>query len=156
MDGPGKAHKRVQPGQTTRFKGNWTTEVISFIWDHWWNLWEMWNHDRHGHDLTTRLQAPERQADHKIRQFHEECASKVPQHLEWLFDTTIKTHRSRPTPVTRPWLNMRKPTIKNAMIDNNSDGDPNNPENYPYNTVLETALGIKNPGRGCGFASKSR
>ena len=88
------AHTRTQPGQTRQFKGHWTTEVISFIWDQWWSLWEMRNQDRHGHDLTTRLQAQARQVDHEIKQFHKEYASNVPQHLQWLFDTSIETHRN--------------------------------------------------------------
>ena len=80
----------------------------------------------------------ERQVNHEIRKFHEDYAGKVPQHLEWLFDTTISTHRSRPTAATRQWLNTWRPIVENAVKDSTHEGDPNNPENYPYTTALET------------------
>ena len=54
-------HKRTQPGQSTKLKGHWTTEVITFIWVQWWKLWELRNHDQHGHDLATKQQAQARQ-----------------------------------------------------------------------------------------------
>ena len=131
-------HKRMQPSQTTRLKGQWTTEVIFFIWDQWWKLWDMRNSNRHGRDLATRLQAQELQLEHKIQTFYDDYANKVPQHLGWLFDTTIETHRSRPTVATRQWLNTWKPIVENAFAEENPEGDPNNPENYPYTTALET------------------
>ena len=131
-------HKRTQPSQTTKLKGQWTTKVIFFIWDQWWKLWDMRNSDRHGRDLTMRLQAQELQLEHEIQRFYDYYANKVPQHLEWLFNTTIETHRRRPTAATRQWLNTWKPIIENAVAAENPKGDPNNPENYPYNTALET------------------
>ena len=129
---------RTQPSQSTKIKVHWTTEVICVIWDQWWNLWESRNQDRHGHDMATQIQAQERQLEHEIQQFHEDYAEKVLQHLGWLFDTTIETHRSRPTAVTRQWLNTWKPIVEMAVTDDNHDGDPNNLENHPYTTVLET------------------
>ena len=132
------AHNRTPLGQSTTSKGHWTTEVITFIWAQWWKLWELRNNNRHGHDLATRQQAQERQLDHEIQTFYEAYAHKVPQHLAWLFDTTIAIHRSRPAAATRQWLNTWKPIIENAMTEDNPDGDPNNPENYPYTTALET------------------
>ena len=131
-------HERTQPSQTTKFKGQWTAEAIFFIWEQWWKLWEMWNHDRHGHNLVTRLQAQERQVDRELQDFHADYAHKVPQHFGWLFDTTMETHRRRPTAAMRQWLNTWKPIVENAITEDSPDGDPNNPENYPYNTALGT------------------
>ena len=131
-------HERTQPSQATTCRGQWTTEVIFFIWEQWWKLWELRNHDRHGHDLATRMQAQEQQVHQEIQNLYADYAHKVPQHLRWLFDTTIETHRSRPTAATRQWLNTWKPIVESATTDDNPDGDPNNPENYPYTTALET------------------
>ena len=88
--------------------------------------------------MATRLQAQARQVDHELQLLYTEYEGKVPQELNWLFDTTIETHRQRPTAATRQWLNTWKPILKNLITEDTPDGDPHNPENYPYTTALET------------------
>ena len=71
--------------------------------------------------------------------FYDEYVGQAPQELKWLFDTSIEIHRNQPTAVTRQWLNTWTPIMVNAThINEDPDGDPNNPENYPYTTALET------------------
>ena len=133
------SHSRTQPATTGHKKGRWTTEVISFIFDQWWKLWEVRNQDRHGRNLATRQQARAVQVSHELTMFYDDYADKVPQSLRWIFDTTVETHRDRPTAATRQWLNTWRPIVEAAMTSGeNPDGDPTNPENYPYTTALET------------------
>ena len=132
-------HAITQSGQATRTKQNWTTEVISFIFKQWWQLWELRNQDRHGHDAASRLQADALQTDRERTMFYAEYKERVPQQWSWLFNTPIATHRDRPISATRQWLNTWKPIIDNLMNpDGPPEGDPHNPENYPHSTALET------------------
>ena len=132
-------HTRTQPGQPTTTKRQWTTEVICFVFEQWWQLWELRNQDRHGRDLATRLQADAIQLDRELTMFYEDYEGKVPQQRSWLFDTSMATHRDRPISATRQWLNTWKPIIDDLMNPNGPpEGDPHNPENYPYSTALET------------------
>ena len=133
------SHGRTRPGTAGQKHGNWTTEIITFIFEQWWKLWELRNQDRHGRDYATRLQAQALQVTHELQTFYADYAGKVPQTINWLFDTTIETHRDRSTAATRQWLNTWRPIVE-AMIatGDNPEGDPNNPENYPYTTALET------------------
>ena len=85
-------HCKTQPSSTTTFKGHWTAEVIYFIWDQSWKLWELRNQDWHGRDLATSLQAQAQQMEHELQRFYDEYTDKVPQHLAWLFDMTNETH----------------------------------------------------------------
>ena len=129
---------RTQPGKQGSTKQDWTTEVISFIFDQWWKLWESRNQDQHGLDLATRLQAQAIQVDRELQLFYDDYAEVVPQHLRWIFDTSLDTHRKRSTAATKQWLNKWKPIVMEALNTVDPDGDPTNPENYPYSTALET------------------
>ena len=132
-------HIRTQPGSAGRSRSDWTTEVISFILEQWWKLWTVRNQDRHGLDLATRLQAQAHQVDRELQLFYEEHAGTAPQNLKWIFDTSIETHRKRPTAATQQWLNTWTPIVMEALkATSDPKGDPNNPENYPYSTALET------------------
>ena len=133
-----QTHARTQPDKSGT-KGNWTSEVISFIFNNWWKLWESRNQDRHGRDLATRIQTQALQTDRELAMFYEEFSGQVPQELSWILDTSLETHRKRPTAATRQWLNTWRPIVEDTVkVNRNPEGDPNNPENYPYSTALET------------------
>ena len=88
------------------------TEVVLFIFNQWWQLWETINKDRHGRDLALRLKAKAKQVNHKLQIFYKEYEGKLPQDLKWLFDMTIETHRQKTTAATRQWLNTWKPILR--------------------------------------------
>ena len=130
---------RTQPGTSTSRTGDWTTEIISFIFEQWWKLWESRNQDRHGQDLATKLQTQALQVDRELQMIYDEYSSNVPQDLRWIFDTPIDTHWKRPTAATRQWLNTWTPIVADALKTGGPpEGDPHHPENYPYTTALET------------------
>ena len=59
----------------------------------------------------------------------------VPQHLAWIFDTPIEVRQQWPTAATRQWLTTWQPIMSEIK---DPAWDPHNPENYPYQTQLET------------------
>ena len=129
-------HANIQPGQARKYRGRWATNVIDFIFTQWRKLWESRNQDRHGHDLTTRMQAEAHQADRELAMLlYENFETTTPQHLAWLFDTPLNTRRQWPTTAIRQWLNTWLPILEETT---NPKWDPHNQENYPYRTELET------------------
>ena len=128
-------HPRTQPGHNWKTLQNWTTEVIDFILLQWWNLWESRNQDRHGRDLATTQQAAAQQVDWEMTLLYDEYKGKVPQHLDWIFNTPIDVRRQWPTSTARQWLATWSQILHDATV---PEADPTNPENYPYNTALET------------------
>ena len=94
-------HDRLQPGTTRRQNGNWTTEVITFIFEQWWKLWESRNQDQHGRYQASQLQAQELQVNHELQIFYKDYSEKGPQEMKRLFDMTIETHREQSTAATR-------------------------------------------------------
>ena len=92
FDSEWKFHDRTQPDKKQSTCGQWTTEVIIFIFEQWWTLWESRNQDRHGRDMATKLQAQALQVDRELQMFYEEFDGKVPHDLQWIFDTNIATH----------------------------------------------------------------
>ena len=88
------SHHGTQPGQDRVRHSNWTTEVIDFIFTQWWKLWELRNQDRHGRDLATQRQATAQQVDRELTMFYDDYEGTVPQHLNWIFDTRLKSDDS--------------------------------------------------------------
>ena len=129
------SHPNIQPGQARQYQGKWTTNVIDFIFAQWWELWESRNQDRHGRDLTTRMQADARQADRELAMLYDTYEAIAPQHLAWLFNIPLDARRQWPTTAIRQWLNTWKPILEETT---NPEWDPHNQENYPYQTELET------------------
>ena len=50
-------HPHTQPDQSGYKTAHWITEIICFILEQWWKLWELRNQDRHSRDLASHLQA---------------------------------------------------------------------------------------------------
>ena len=67
--------------------------------------------------------------------FYDNYKDCAPQHLQWIFDTTIKVRQQWPTHATRQWLITWTSVLFNAV---NPGVAPSNLENYPYSTALET------------------
>ena len=128
-------HPRIQPGSQQHSNKTWTTEIIDFIFMQWWTLWESRNKDRHGRDLATQQQATAQQVDRELQMFYDNYKECAPQHLRWIFDTTINVQRQWPVYTTRQWLNTWNPIFSETV---NPAAAPTNPENYPYTTSLET------------------
>ena len=128
-------HTNTQPAATAKQQGSWTTNVIDFIFSQWWKLWESRNQDRHGRDLTSRLQANALQVDRELALFYDTFITTTPQHLAWLFDTTLEVRRQCPPAAIRQWLNTWHPILTEIT---NLEWDPHHQENYPHQTELET------------------
>ena len=128
-------HPQTQPETSRNTKSHWTTNVIEFIFEWWWQLWDLRNQDRHGRDIATTQQAQAQQVDRELTILYHTFEDTVPQHLSWIFDTPIAVRRQWTTTATRQWLNTWKPILHEAV---NPEAAPTNPENYPYTTALET------------------
>ena len=124
----------TRPGANTKDNQSWTTEIIDFIFQQWKQLWDIRNQDRHGWDLATKHQALAQQVERELTLFYD-CEAQVPQHMQWIFDTPIQVRRQWPTYAMRQWLNTWFPLVQEALY---PEADPNNPENHPYTTALET------------------
>ena len=114
---------------------NWTVEVIDCIFTNWWQLWEIRNKDRHGHDISTRNQADTVQTHRELDLLYERYEAAAPQHLQWLFHTDSDTKKQWSTPKLRQWLSTWQPVLEDKI---RPSWAPTNPENYPYQTQLET------------------
>ena len=88
---------QTQPGKTHSSYKGWTTKVINFIFTQWWSLWELRNQDRHDRDLATTQEAAARQVDRELILLYNTFEDNAPQHLQWIFDTTIDTRQQWPT-----------------------------------------------------------
>ena len=86
-------HARTQPGTDQNSRMSWTTEVIDFIFTQWWKLWEACNQDRHGGDMATQQQATATQVGRALTMLYDTYANNVPQHLRWMFDTSIEVRQ---------------------------------------------------------------
>ena len=128
-------HARTQPGTEAKYLGQWMTNVVDFIYTHWWKPWESRNQDRHGHDLTSRLQADVLQTKRELTMFYNDFTLMTPQHLAWLFDTPIEVRQQWPAALIRQWLNTWRPFLIDIT---NPKWSPHNQENYPYQTELNT------------------
>ena len=114
---------------------NWTVEVIDCIYTHWWRLWELRNKDRHGHDQATQAQAHTVQAHRELDLLYDRYEAITPQSLQWLFNTDADTKKQWSTPKIRQWLSTWQPVLEDKT---RPSWAPTNPENYPYQTQLET------------------
>ena len=129
------AHPNTQPDSTVKQRGSWTSNIIDFIFSQWWKLWESRYQDRHGRDLTSRQQADALQVDRELALFYDKFQTTTPQHLAWLFDTTLEVRQQWPPAATRQWLNTWHPILTDII---NPEWDPHNQENHPHLTELET------------------
>ena len=116
-------------------KTNWTVEVIDCIFQHWWELWELRNQDRHGRDKLTRAQALTLQAHRELHLMYEKYQPIAPQHLQWLFDIDITMRQQWPTHKLWQWIHTWLPALD---ANTNPQWAPTNPENYPFQTELKT------------------
>ena len=128
-------HPRTQPGMPQHSNQTWTTDIIDFIFTQWWILWESRNRDRHGRDLATQQQATAQQVGRELQLFYDNYENCAPQHMRWIFDTTINVRQQWLMHATRQWLNTWNQILLEAV---NPEAAPTNPENYPYTTALET------------------
>ena len=122
------------PSQQGRHN-RWTTTVISCLFDQWWNLWEIRNHDRHGRDQASQAQASATQAHQELHLMYSSYQNIAPQTLQWLFDIDAETQQQWPTAKLRQWINTWQPVLEDKI---SPRWAPTNPENYPYHTSLET------------------
>jgi hypothetical protein len=89
----------------------WMTRVIEAWIQEWLQLWTLRNHDRHGKDAATRIQAEEAQTIRELEMFYEAHAKNVTQRLRWIFNKPYEDRREMRIGIIRLWLNTWKPVI---------------------------------------------
>ena len=122
------------PAQQHRHK-NWTVEIIDYIFDQWWILWDLRNQDRHGHNNLTQVQASKAQAHRELHLLYTRFRDTAQQTLQWIFDTDVATRQQWTTNKLWQWINTWQPVLEAKT---HPHWAPSNPENYPYLTELET------------------
>ena len=95
----------------------------------------MRNQDRHGRDTPTQVQASTLQAHRELQLLYDKYQPIAPKQLQWIFNIDINTWKQWPTNELWQWLHTWQPTLE---ANTNPQWVPANPENYPYQTNLET------------------
>ena len=114
---------------------NWTVEIVDCISQQWWTIWELRNQDRHGRDHLTQAQASTLQAHRELQLLYNKYELIAPQQLQWLFNIDVNTCKQWPTNKLWQWIHTWQPTLEEKT---NPQWAPTNPENYPFQTALET------------------
>jgi hypothetical protein len=90
----------------------WMTRVIEAWLQEWLQLWTLRNHDRHGKDAATRLQAEEAQTIRELEMFYEAHADTVTQRLRWIFNQPFEVRREMRVGTIRLALAQRMETSR--------------------------------------------
>ena len=90
---------------------NWTVEVADCIYQHWWDLWEIWNQDRHRRDRLTQAQASTSQAHWELQLLYETYQPIAPQNLQWLFNINVEMRKQWSTTKLWQWLHTWRPAL---------------------------------------------
>ena len=110
-------------------------EVIDCIFQQWWELWGLRNQDCHGRDTLTQTHASTLQAHQELQLMYDKYQPITPQHLQWLFAIDINLRQQWPTHKLWQWIHT---WLLALDANTNPQWAPTNPENYPFQTELET------------------
>ena len=122
------------PSQRLKHK-SWTVEVIDCIFTQWLEMWELRNKDRHGQDRLTQQQASTMQAHRELQLMYERYQAAAPETLQWLFNIDLPTRRQWSNNKLWQWIHTWQPVLEDKT---RPHWAPSHPENYPYQTQLET------------------
>ena len=93
---------------------SWLVGLIDTIFKQIWDLWDMRNKDRHGHDLQSKAQAQAAQAVRELQLFYDTHQPKAPDHLQWIFETPFEERMQWKTYAIRQWLNSWDPVLRES------------------------------------------
>lgn len=88
--------------------------LITVIWTQWQHVWKMQNDDVHGHTLRAK-QAIERSAITRELTTIYDNRHHMERPVQQLLHTDVMTHLQRPTWVTRNWITMNTPLIRDSL-----------------------------------------
>jgi hypothetical protein len=108
-----KTHQQeTMNGKETKHKNaqTWSTAITHTILQHWLDLWNIRNTDRHGRDWQSKQVAAKAQVLREIKQLYEYKGMIMP-HQEWIFHTTLEQQQQKTAYVLRAFVNNYKPVI---------------------------------------------
>jgi hypothetical protein len=97
------------------------TELMAYIFEEWFRMWDRRNEDRHGADAAARSQQQRAQALREIIYYYN-FKDRLPAPLRWLLEPPIEERLEWPTYSLRTWLNSYGPVIDKAIKDNQLTG----------------------------------
>ena len=92
----------------------WQKNLITVIWTQWQHVWKMRNDDVHGNTLRAK-QAIERSAITRELTTIYDNRHHMERPVQQLLHTDVITHLQRPTWVTRNWITMNTPLIRDSL-----------------------------------------
>ena len=99
----------------TKFKRTgerWQKQFIATIWESWFELWSIRNGEVHGTTAESRARAQRREINREVNELFAERAFMEPQ-VQALLDTDPESQMRRPQRLTKNWLAMAGPVIRN-------------------------------------------
>ena len=106
--------KHKHKSKYKRTGNRWQQQLITTVWENWFELWAIRNGEVHGTTETSRAQAQRREVD---RQLVEIYASRVfmEEETQVLLEPDQAAHAQRPTHVNKNWLAMAGPVIRSSV-----------------------------------------
>jgi hypothetical protein len=92
----------------------WQKQFILTIWELWYEIWEMRNVHVHGDTAATRAQAVRRDTERQLTAIYASRNLLEPR-VQELLAPDLETHLQRPANVTRNWLAITAPVVKDSM-----------------------------------------
>jgi hypothetical protein len=88
--------------------------LIRTIWKAWMKLWQLRNEELHGRDETTRTRSERREIERELREVYARRHHLEPR-VQGLLFRDEHEHTQRPTWITRNWLNVNGPILRDSM-----------------------------------------
>ena len=92
----------------------WQKQLILLIWELWFELWKLRNDQIHGTTAETRAQADRRDMERQLTAIYASRNLLEPR-VQDLLAPDLESHLQRPVNVTRNWLAVTGPVVRDSM-----------------------------------------
>ena len=92
----------------------WQKQLILTMWAGWYDVWKMRNEQVHGSTAETRAQADRRDTERQLTAIYASRNLLEPR-VQELLAPDLESHLQRPANVTRNWLAMTGPVVRDSM-----------------------------------------
>ena len=92
----------------------WQKQLILTMWAGWYEVWKMQNEQVHGSTAETRAQADRRDTESQLTAIYASRNLLEPR-VQELLAPDLESHLQWPANVTRNWLAMTGPEVRDSM-----------------------------------------
>jgi hypothetical protein len=89
-------------------------EIITVLWEQWYNLWKLRNDDVHGKDAAARAIADKREVAQSLAMIYDQRNHMEPS-MQALLQANIKTHLEQSTWAIQNWINIQGPGFAESV-----------------------------------------